>query len=351
MAEMAMRDAINSALAQEMARDERVIMIGTDISGGHAGSSGQEDVAGGVLGITKGLLPRFGAGRVIDTPIAEMGYMGMAVGAAATGLRPVAELMFMDFIGCCGDMLLNQAAKIRFMFGGKSTCPLVVRTMIGAGANAAAQHSQSLYHWVTAVPGLKVVVPSNAYDAKGLLATAIRDDDPVIFCEHKALYDFPSAKTEVPEGDYTIPFGEANFVTEGSDVTVVALGLMTHIAAGVAAAMAEKGISVEVIDPRTTSPLDEESILESVQSTGRLVILDESAARCGFGHDVAALVAQRGFHALKAPIKLVTPPHCPTPFSPPLEQAWIPSGERVATAILETMGLDGAAISAALAAA
>ncbi|MCB1853761.1 MAG: alpha-ketoacid dehydrogenase subunit beta [Halieaceae bacterium] len=351
MAEMAMRAAINSALVQEMTRDDRVILIGTDIAGGQMGSGGQEDAAGGVLGITKGLLPRFGAARVIDTPIAEMGYMGVAVGAAATGLRPVAELMFMDFIGCCGDMLLNQAAKIRYMFGGKSTCPLVMRTMIGAGANAAAQHSQSLYHWMTAVPGLKVVVPSNAYDAKGLLATAIRDDDPVIFCEHKALYDLPSAKVEVPEDDYTIPFGEANYVTEGSDVTVVALGLMTHIAAGVAAAMAGKGISVEVIDPRTTSPLDEESILESVESTGRLVVVDESAARCGFGHDVVALVADKAFHSLKAPVKLVTPPHCPTPFSPPLEQAWIPSGERVARAILETLGLDRAAIDAALAAA
>ena len=346
MAEMAMRAAINLALREEMRRDERVIMIGTDIAGGAQGSSGAEDVAGGVLGITKGLLSEFGAGRVIDTPISEMGYMGVAVGAAATGLRPVAELMFIDFIGCCGDMLLNQAAKIRYMFGGKSTCPLVVRTTIGAGANAAAQHSQSLYHWVTAVPGLKEVVPSNAYDARGLLATAIRDDDPVIFCEHKALYDFPAAAVEIPDASYTIPFGEANFVTEGTDVTVVALGLMTHIAAGVAAALSGKGISVEVIDPRTTSPLDEESILESVASTGRLVIVDESAARCGFGQDVAALVAERAFHALKAPIKVVTPPHCPTPFSPPLEQAWIPSGERVAGAILETMGLDPALAAA-----
>ena len=343
MAETSMRDAINSTLYAEMERDDTVVLIGTDVSGGHAGTSGEQDVAGGVLGITKGLLPRFGESRVIDTPIAEMGYMGMAVGAAATGLRPVAELMFIDFIGCCGDMLLNQAAKMRYMFGGQSTCPMVMRTMIGAGANAAAQHSQSLYHWVTAVPGLKVVVPSNAYDAKGLLATAIRDDDPVIFCEHKALYDFPSAAVEVPEGELLIPFGEANFVTEGTDVTVVALGLMTHIAAGVAAAMAEQGISVEVIDPRTTSPLDEESILESVESTGRLVVVDESAARCGFGHDVVALVAERAFYSLKAPIKLITPPHCPTPFSPPLEQAWIPSGERVAGAILEVMGIDPAA--------
>ncbi len=339
MAEMTFRQAINSALSDEMARDETVVCIGTDIAGGQGGTSGNEDVMGGVLGVTKGLYPKYGGGRVIDTPISEMGYMGMAVGAAATGLRPVAELMFIDFIGCCGDMLLNQAAKIRYMFGGKSTCPLTVRTMIGAGANAAAQHSQSLYHWVTAIPGLKVVVPSNACDAKGLLLTAIRDDDPVIFCEHKALYDLPPAKVEVPGGDWAIPFGEARYVTEGSDVTVVALGLMVHIAAGVAAELAKQGISVEVIDPRTTSPLDEESILESVESTGRLVIVDESSARCGFGHDVAALVASKAFHALKAPIKLVTPPHSPVPFSIPLEQAWLPSGERVAAAILETLGI------------
>ena len=339
MAQKSIREAINSTLRYEMARDEDVILIGTDIAGGQGGT-GEIDAYGGVIGITKGLIGEFGAERVIDTPIAEQGYMGVAVGAAATGLRPVAELMFIDFIGCCGDMLLNQAAKIRYMFGGKSTCPMVMRTMIGAGGNAAAQHSQSLYHWLTAVPGLKVVVPSNAYDAQGLLATAIRDDDPVIFCEHKALYDLPSAASEVPDGEYLIPFGEANYVTEGTDVTVVALGLMVHIAVGVAAAMAEQGISVEVVDPRTTSPLDEESILESVQSTGRLVIVDESAARCGFGHDVAALVADKAFHSLKAPIKLITPPHCPTPFSVPLEQAWIPSGERVAGAIMEVMGID-----------
>jgi pyruvate dehydrogenase E1 component beta subunit len=346
MAEKSMREAINSTLRYEMARDEDVILIGTDVAGGQGGT-GEIDAYGGVIGITKGLIGEFGPERVIDTPIAEQGYMGVAVGAAATGLRPVAELMFIDFIGCCGDMLLNQAAKIRYMFGGKSTCPMVMRTMIGAGGNAAAQHSQSLYHWLTAVPGLKVVVPSNAYDAQGLLATAIRDDDPVIFCEHKALYDFPSAAVEVPDGEYLIPFGEANYVTEGTDVTIVALGLMVHIAAGVAAAMAEYGISVEVVDPRTTSPLDEESILESVESTGRLVIVDESAARCGFGHDVAALVAEKAFHSLKAPIKLITPPHCPTPFSVPLEQAWIPSPERVAGAVLETMGLDPALAAAA----
>lgn len=348
MAKKSIRTAIGEALREEMLRDERVIMIGEDVAGGQGGT-GELDAYGGVLGITKGLIGEFGEARVIDTPISEMGYMGVAVGAAASGLRPVPDLMFNDFLGCCLDTVLNQAPKMRYMFGGKSTCPITVRTMIGAGASAAAQHSQSLYHMLTSIAGLKVVVPSNAYDAKGLLAQAIRDDDPVIFCEHKALYDFAGAEAEVPDHSYTIPFGVANYVTEGTDVTIVALGLMVHIAAGVAAAMAEYGISVEVVDPRTTSPLDEESILESVESTGRLVIVDESAARCGFGHDIAALVATKAFSSLKAPIKLVTPPHCPVPFSSPLEQAWLPSPLRVAEAVLETMGLDPALAAAAAA--
>jgi pyruvate dehydrogenase E1 component beta subunit len=341
MSHKSYRSAIGEALRAEMRRDPRVVVIGEDVAGGQGGT-GEIDAYGGVLGITKGLIHEFGAARVIDTPISEMGYMGMAVGAAATGLRPVAELMFVDFMGVCFDALLNQAAKFRYMFGGKAAVPLTVRTMIGAGASAAAQHSQSLYHMFTAVPGLKCVVPSNAYDAKGLLIQAIRDDDPVVFCEHKALYDLPSAAGEVPDDDYTIPLGEAKYVTQGTDVTVVALGLMVHMAAGAAQALAAHGISVEVIDPRSTSPLDEQSILESVASTGRLVIVDESAARCGFAHDVAALVAQKGFHSLKAPIELVVPPHCPVPFSPPLEQAWMPQPQRIAAAILQTLGIDPA---------
>lgn len=345
MAEKSFRQAVGEALRAEMARDENVIILGEDVAGGQ-GCPGQIDAYGGVLGITKGLVHEFGADRVIDTPIAEMGYMGMAAGAAATGLRPVAELMFNDFIGSCFDVLLNQAPKFRYMFGGKAITPLTVRSMMGAGASAAAQHSQSLYHMFTAIPGLKVVVPSNAYDAKGLLIQSIRDDDPVIFLEHKALYDLPSAATEVPDEAYTIPFGEANFLSEGDDVTIVALGLMAHIAMGAAQELGKHGITCDVIDPRTTSPLDTESILESVEHTGRLVIVDESAARCGFAHDVSALVAEHAFSALKAPIKLVTPPHCPVPFSSPLEQAWIPSGERVVAAVLESLGIDPASVAA-----
>src|SRR5918911_4112153 len=281
------QQAINEALAQEMARDERVVVFGEDVVGG-AGAPGEDDAWGGVLGITKGLHAQF-PDRVLDTPISESAFIGAAAGAAASGLRPVAELMFVDFMGVCFDQIFNQAAKFRYMFGGKATTPLVIRTMIGAGRSAAAQHSQSPYGIFTAVPGLKVVVPSNAYDAKGLLIQAIRDDDPVIFCEHKLMYDL---RAEVPDEPYTIPFGEANIVRDGDDVTVVALARMVHYANEAIDALAgEDGIECELIDPRTTSPLDEDTILESVERTGRLVIIDEATPRCSFATDVAALVA------------------------------------------------------------
>ncbi|WP_213575601.1 alpha-ketoacid dehydrogenase subunit beta [Rhodococcus sp. USK13] len=329
------REAIKAALAQEMERDATVVQIGEDLRGGQAGTnpeleSGKVEAFGGVLGVTKGLWTEFGSERVIDTPITESAIIGMAAGAALTGLRPVAELMFMDFFGVCYDALYNQAAKFRYMFGGKARTPMVVRGMIGAGFSAAAQHSQSPYNVFAAVPGLKVVAPSNAYDAKGLLIQSIRDDDPVVFCEHKTLYDL---KGEVPDAPYTIPFGVANYTREGTDVTVIALSAMVNAANAAADKLATEGISVEVVDPRTVSPLDEEGILESVASTGRVVIVDESAARCGFGHDVAALIATQAFGSLKAPIELVTPPHTPVPFSPVLEQAWLPNAARIEAAI------------------
>ena len=329
------REAIKAALAQEMERDATVVQIGEDLRGGQAGTNpeleaGKVEAFGGVLGVTKGLWTEFGSERVIDTPITESAIIGMAAGAALTGLRPVAELMFMDFFGVCYDALYNQAAKFRYMFGGKARTPMVVRGMIGAGFSAAAQHSQSPYNVFAAVPGLKVVAPSNAYDAKGLLIQSIRDDDPVVFCEHKTLYDL---KGEVPDAPYTIPFGVANYTREGTDVTVVALSAMVNAANTAADKLATEGISVEVVDPRTVSPLDEEGILESVASTGRVVIVDESAARCGFGHDVAALIATQAFGSLKAPIELVTPPHTPVPFSPVLEQAWLPNAARIEAAI------------------
>lgn len=323
------RQALNEALRAEMRRDPNVIIIGEDVAGG-AGCEGARDAYGGVAGITKGLIGEFGEARVIDTPITESAIMGAATGAAMRGLRPVAELMFVDFLGVCFDQLFNQAAKVRYMFGGKARVPMVVRTMIGGGRSAAAQHSQVLYPIFTHIPGLKVVMPSNAYDAKGLLIQAIRDDDPVIFCEHKVAYD---RACEVPDESYVIPFGEAAIPRTGKDVTVVAFSLMVHHAIAAADELKAEGISVEVVDPRTASPLDEDSILESVEKTGRLVVVDEASPRCGMAADIASLVATKGFHDLKAPIQLVTPPHTPVPFSPVLEAEYLPNTAKIVAAI------------------
>jgi acetoin:2,6-dichlorophenolindophenol oxidoreductase subunit beta len=322
------QQAINEALDQEMARDESVIIMGEDVIGG-SGAGGEMDAWGGVLGVTKGLWAKYGE-RIMDTPISEAGFVGAAVGAATSGLRPVCELMFIDFMGVCFDQIYNQAAKFRYMFGGKAETPVVIRTMIGAGFRAAAQHSQCLYPMFTAVPGLKVVVPSSPYDVKGLLIQAIRDNDPVIFCEHKVLY---TLEGEVPEESYTIPFGEAKVVREGDDVTIVAFGRMVHMATKAAAALAKDGISCEVIDPRTTSPLDEDSILESVENTGRLVVVDEANPRCGMAADIAALVAAKAFGSLEAPIQMVTAPHTPVPFNGTLEDLYIPSPAKIETAV------------------
>jgi pyruvate dehydrogenase E1 component beta subunit len=335
MPKISMRQAINDALHLEMERDPRVIVLGEDVSGGAGGTSGEREAAGGVFGLTKGLLPRFGEDRVIDTPISESCIVGAANGAALTGLRPVAEIMFADFVGVCLDQLLNQAAKFRYMFGGKARTPLVIRMTCGGGMNAAAQHSQTIYPMLTGIPGLKVVVPSNAYDAKGLLLTAIRDDDPVIFFEHKSLY---MDECEVPDGDYTIPFGEAAMVREGEHVTVVALARMVPLAIGVVDRLAAEGISCDLIDPRTTSPLDEETILESVRATGRLVVVDESPPRCSVAADIAAMVAEKAFHHLKAPIIQVTAPHTPVPFARELEAAYLPSPEKIEAAIRKVLG-------------
>ena len=330
MSQLSMRDAVNQALHQEMARDPRVIVLGEDVSGGAGGTSGEREASGGIFGVTKGLLPRFGAGRVIDTPISESAIVGAAAGAALAGLRPVAEIMFADFVGVCMDQLYNQIAKFRYMFGGKSRCPVVIRTAMGAGMNMGAQHSQTIYALLTAIPGLKIVVPSNAHDAKGLMIQAIRDDDPVVFFEHKALYP---RKAEVPEAPYTIPFGEANLVREGEAATVVALGRMVTFAEKALDGLAKEGIYCDLIDPRTTSPLDEETILESVENTGRLVVVDESPPRCSVAADIAALVASRGFASLRAPVGLVTAPHAPIPFSPALERAWVPGPQAIEAAI------------------
>ena len=322
------REAINEALAQEMERDASVIVMGEDNAGG-AGSPGEEDAWGGVLGVTKGLYHRF-PGRVLDTPISESAFIGAAIGAATAGMRPVAELMFVDFMGVCLDQIYNQAAKFRYMFGGKAVTPVVIRTMYGAGLRAAAQHSQCLYPVFTHLPGLKVVLPATPYDAKGLLIQAIRDDDPVMFFEHKALYDLSGP---VPEESYAIPFGEANVVREGGDVTVVTLGRMVHQSLAAAAELAGTGIDCEVIDLRTTSPLDEDTILESVENTGKLVVVDEANPRCSIATDISALVAQKAFRSLRAPVEMVTAPHTPVPFSNVLEDLYIPDPQRIANAV------------------
>lgn len=321
---MSIREAINLTLHEEMARDKRIIVLGQDVASGQ----------GGVYGITAGLSEKFGIERVIDTPITESAIIGAAGGAALTGLRPVAELMFVDFLGVCLDQLLNQIAKFRYMFGGQARTPVVIRTMIGAGVGTGPQHSQILYPLLAAIPGIKVVVPSNAADAKGLLAEAIRQDDPVVFCEHKALY---MDECEVPEGDYVIPFGRARIVTEGSDITVVAISRMAVFAEQAAKTLAAEGISVEVIDPRTLSPLDEGSILKSLSKTGRLVVVDEANPICSMASEIAGTAVERGFDYLDAPVIRVTAPHTPVPATPCLEAHYVPSVQDIIKAIRTTL--------------
>lgn len=328
--------AINEAIRLEMRRDPRVILMGEDVAGGANIVHLEEDEAwGGVLGVTKGLVQEFGRNRILDTPITESGFIGAAVGAATTGLRPIAELMFVDFFGVCMDMIFDQGAKLRYMFGGKAKCPLVIRTMIGAGMGAAGQHSGCHYSVFTHMPGIKTVVPSTPADAKGLLAAAIRDDDLVIFFENKMLY---AMSGEVPEGEYVIPLGKADIKRTGTDVTIVAISRMVQQALAAADALEAEGISAEIVDPRTLSPLDEGTILESIAKTHRLVIVDEDNPRCSIATDIAALAADKAFTELDAPIKRVTAPHTPVPFSPPLEQFYVPSPERIIATVQELMG-------------
>lgn len=328
------RDAVRQTLAQEMRRDPTVIVLGEDVVGGRGGTSDVEEAAGGTFGVTAGLAGEFGLRRVIDTPITESAIIGAAAGAALTGLRPVAELMFVDFIGVCLDQIMNQIAKFRYMFGGKARTPLTIRTMIGAGLGAGPQHSQALYSFLSSIPGLKVALPSNPYDAKGLLAQAIRDDDPVIFCEHKALYNDSG---NVPESEYLIPFGEAAVTRSGTDITVVALSRMVKLANEAADRLAADGISVEVIDPRTTSPLDMDTIYDSVGKTGRLVTVDESNPMCSMASEIASAVACEAFDCLRGPVVKVTAPHTPVPATPQLEQAYVPSSERIERSIRQAL--------------
>lgn len=325
------RAAVGEALVQEMERDPNVILLGEDVGGGGGAAGFEEKGAwGGVMGVTRGLVERFGRSRVVDTPISEMGYVGAAVGAAATGLRPVAELMFIDFMGECLDQIYNQAAKLRYMFGGQLRVPIVIRTMYGAGMRAAAQHSTSHYSVLTHFPGIKTVAPSTPRDAKGLLAAAIRDDDPVVFAEHKLLYGL---RGEVPTEPYVIPLGTAEVKRPGEHVTVVGIGRMVHRALEAANTLAEEGVEVEVVDPRTLSPLDEGTILESVHKTGKLVVVDEDNPRCSVARDIVASVASQAFGDLTAPPGMVNAPHSPVPFAPVLEDAYVPSAAAVVDAV------------------
>lgn len=331
--QMTYQQAVNEALQIAMREDPTVVLMGEDIAGGAMiDHLVNEDAWGGPMGVTKGLVQEFGRDRVLDTPITEAGFIGAAVGAAATGLRPVAELMFVDFFGCCMDQIFDQGAKLRYMFGGKANCPLVIRTMIGAGVSAAGQHSGCHYSVFAHMPGIKCVVPSTPADAKGLLLSAIRDDDLVMFFENKVLY---ATSGEVPEGNEGIPLGVADVKRPGDDVTIVAISRMVQQSLAAADALAADGIEAEVIDPRTLSPLDDETILASVAKTHRLVIVDEDNPRCSAAADISAMVADKGFDTLDAPIKLVTAPHTPVPFSPPLEQFYVPSPDRIAAAVHE----------------
>ena len=324
MANMSFAQALNDAHKLEMERDPNIYVAGEDVG-----------IYGGIFGVTAGLIDQFTDKRVRDTPITESAIVGTAVGAAAVGLRPVIELMFVDFIGVALDQLYNQAAKMKYMFGGKAKLPLVMRASCGAGIGAAAQHSQCLEAWFMHVPGLKVVMPSTPYDAKGLLISSIRDDNPVVFLEHKLLYGMEG---EVPEEAYTIPLGEADIKREGQDVTIVATAQMVNLSLSAAEKLSGDGISVEVVDPRTLSPLDEESILESVRKTHRLVIVHEEVKFAGSGAEIAAIAAEKAFDYLDAPIIRVAAPFTPVPFSPTLEAEFIPSEEKIIEAVRTVTG-------------
>jgi pyruvate dehydrogenase E1 component beta subunit len=309
-----------------------VILMGEDVAGGagtHLETKG-EDAWGGDLGVTKGLVQEFGRKRVLDTPISESGFIGAAVGAASTGLRPIAELMFVDFFGVCMDQIFNQGGKMRYMFGGKAKVPLTIRTLYGAGFRAAAQHSATLYSVFVHMPGLKVVAPSTPANAKGLLTAAIRDDDPVIFMEHLVLLD---SMGPVPEGEYIVPLGKAEIARPGKAVTVVAIGRMRTFALEAADELAKDGVDIEVVDPQSLSPLDETTILESVKKTHRLVVVDEDNPRCSVANDIVTLAAQKAFGYLDAAPQTVTAPHTPVPFSPPLEDAYIPHAPQIIAAV------------------
>ncbi len=315
--------AVCDGMAVEMRRDPTIYVAGEDVG-----------MFGGGLGVTLGLIDEFGPKRVRNTPLSETAIVGHAVGAAMAGLRPIAEIMFDDFLGIVLDELGNQAAKARYMFGGKVAIPMVLRASCGAGIRAAAQHSQSLEAWCAHVPGLKTVAPSTPVDAKGLIIAAVRDDNPVVFLEHKTLLNIQG---EVPEGEYVVPIGKAEVKRQGGDVTIVAWSAMVAQALAAAEALAAEGVSAEVIDLRTIVPFDKEAVLESVAKTNRLVIVHEAVRTAGFGAEVAAVVAGEGLDLLDAPIVRVTAPDTPVPFSPVLEDAYLPNADKIKAAVLSLL--------------
>ncbi len=320
MAELTYRDAVNAGIAQEMRRDSSVVFLGEDIA-----------AAGGVFKTTAGLLDEFGPSRVRDTPISEQAIIGAAMGAAMTGLRPIAEIMFSDFFAVCWDLVANQIAKTRYMTDGQCSFPLVIRSANGGGSRFGAQHSQSVENWAMAIPGLKVVAPSNPADVKGLLAASIRDPDPVLFFEQKSLY---SIKGDVPEEEHVVPLGEAKIVRSGTDVTIVALAAMVPRAEKAADTLQqEHGISATVVDVRSLVPLDTKTILEEVAKTGRLVTVEENPRLCGWGAEVASIVAEELFWDLDGPVVRVTTPHIPLPSADALEDAMLPSPARIVAAV------------------
>ncbi len=313
--ELTFAQAVNEALAEEMRRDSRVCILGEDVA-----------EAGTPFKVLSGLVEEFGKDRVIDTPISEAGFTGVGVGAAMTGMRPVIDIMFGDFLTLTMDQLVNQAAKVHYMSGGKWKVPMVLRTTLGATRRSAAQHSQSLHAWLSHIPGLKVVMPSTPYDAKGLLKTAIRDENPIIFFEDKMMYKL---KGLVPSGDYTIPLGVADVKRTGEDVTLVATSSMVQVALGAADLLDEIGVSAEVIDPRTTWPLDEKTLVESVRKTSRAIVIDEGYGRYGVTGEIASVIAEGAFYDLEAPVKRMGAMHVPIPFSPPLEDMTVPTDKTV----------------------
>lgn len=323
MREITYAQALNEALRECMNADERVVLLGEDIGD-----------YGGIFQVTAGLLDEFGPERVMDTPISEAGFVGGCVGAALTGMRPVVEIMFIDFTTVCMDMIINQMAKMHYMFGGRGKVPMVLRVNIGAGRGAAAQHSQSFHALFMHIPGLYVAAPSTPYDAKGLLIEAIKNDNPVIFVEHKKLY---VEKGPVPEESYTVPFGQAEIKRKGNDITIVATHAMVLRSLNAAKEAYKKGIDVEIVDPRTLTPLDKVTILDSVKKTGRLLVADEGHKTCGVAAEISAMVAEECIYYLKAPVIRVCTPDTPVPFSPPLEQAYIPDVKDLLPAIANLM--------------